>query len=229
MADTNYGVNHPLAVKVWSRKLIHEALKETWFNRFVGSDSNSVVQMKNDLEKGPGDRIRVGLRMLLNGDGVLGDNTLEGSEESLTTYYDDLLIDQLRHAVRSRGKMSEQRVPFSVREEARLGLTDWWSDRLDTMFFNQLTGNTNVSDLRYTGMNATVAPTSVIYGNSDVCSTAASLSASTTFALSLHDFDRAVALAKTRSPMIRPIKQGGDSYYVAFLHPFAVVRLVAQK
>jgi len=229
MADTNYGVNHPLAVKVWSRKLIHEALKETWFNRFVGSDSNSVVQMKNDLEKGPGDRIRVGLRMLLNGDGVLGDNTLEGSEESLTTYYDDLLIDQLRHAVRSRGKMSEQRVPFSVREEARLGLTDWWSDRLDTMFFNQLTGNTNVSDLRYTGMNATVAPTSVIYGNSDVCSTAASLSASTTFALSLHDFDRAVALAKTRSPMIRPIKQGGDSYYVAFLHPFAVFLLRNQS
>lgn len=28
--------------------------------------------------------------------------------------------------------MSEQRVPYSVREEAMMGLKDWWADRLDT-------------------------------------------------------------------------------------------------
>lgn len=228
MADTNYGLNHPLAVKVWSRKLLHEALKQTWFSKFMGGDTNSIVYMKNDLEKGPGDRIRCGLRMLLVGDGIQGDNTLEGSEENLITYSDDLFINQLRHAVRSAGKMSEQRVPFSVREEARLGLTDWWADRLDTSFFNQLTGNTNQSDTRYTGNNATLAPTTVIFGNSDVNGTAASLSATTTSALTLRDFDRAVALAKTRSPMIRPIRMGGDDYYVAFIHTNAVYQLRGQ-
>lgn len=226
MADTSYGVNHPLAVKVWSRKLLHEALKQTWFSKFLGSDTNSIVYMKNDLEKGPGDRIRCGLRMLLTGDGIQGDNTLEGSEESLVTYSDDLLINQLRHAVRSAGKMSEQRVPFSVREEARLGLTDWWADRLDTSFFNQLTGNTNQADTRYTGNNATLAPTTVVYPLDHT--TAASLSATTTHALSLREFDKAVALAKTRTPMIRPIRMGGDDYYVAFIHTNAVYQLRGQ-
>ena len=120
MADTSYGVNNPLAVKIWSRKLLHEALRQTWFSKFIGSGSDALCYMKNDLEKGPGDRIRVGLRMLLTGAGIQGDNTLEGEEEALVTYTDDLLIDQLRHAVRSAGKMSEQRVPFSVREEARM-------------------------------------------------------------------------------------------------------------
>ena len=224
--DTNYALNHPLAVKVWSRKLLQEALKQTWFYKFIGNDSNSVVQMKNDLQKGPGDRIRVGLRMLLTGDGIQGDATLEGSEESLTTYYDDLFIDQLRHAVRSAGKMSEQRVPFSVREEARLGLTDWWSERLDFSFFNQLSGNTNAADTRYTGNNATLAPTTVVYPGDHT--TAASLSATTTHALSLREFDKAVALAKTRTPMIRPVKQGGDRYYVAFLHTNAIYQLRGQ-
>lgn len=30
MANTVYGVNDPLAVKLWSKKLSVEALKETW-------------------------------------------------------------------------------------------------------------------------------------------------------------------------------------------------------
>lgn len=228
MADTNYPVNHPLAVKVWSRKLLHEALKQTWFSKFIGTDSNALCYMKNDLQKGPGDRIRCGLRMLLTGDGTQGDSTLEGTEEQLVTFFDDLLINQLRHAVRSAGKMSEQRVPFSVREEARLALTDWWAERMDTSFFNQLSGNTNQADTRYSGNNATLAPTTVVYGASDVVSTAASLSATTTHALSLRDFDRAVAIAKTRTPMIRPIMQGGDAYYVAFIHTYAVFQIRGQ-
>ena len=226
MGDTNYGVNHPLAVKIWSRKLLHEALKQTWFSKFIGDDSNSVVYLKTDLQKGPGDRVRCGLRMLLTGDGVQGDSTLEGLEESLTTYYDDLFIDQLRHAVRSAGKMSEQRVPFSVREEARMGLTDWWAERLDTSFFNQLCGNTGQADTRYTGNNATLAPTTTVFGADNT--TIGSMSATTTHALTLRDFDKAVAIAKTRSPMIRPIKMGGDSYYVAFLHTNAVFQIRQQ-
>jgi len=223
---TEYGVNHPLAVKAWSRKLLREALKQTWFSKFMGTDSNSLIYIKNDLTKGPGDRVRCGLRMLLTGAGVQGDTTLEGEEEALVTHSDDLFIDQLRHAVRSKGKMSEQRVPFSVREEARAGLQDWWSDRLDTAFLNQLTGNTGQTDTRYTGNQATLAPTTLVLGNSE--GTEESLSASTTNSLTLRDFDKAVALAKTRTPMIRPIKKGGDDYYVAFLHPFAVYQLRGQ-
>jgi len=131
MATTSYGVNAPEAVKLWSRKLFHEALKATWAYKFMGKGSDSIIQIASDTSKGPGDRVRNTLRMLLTGNGIQGDGTLEGNEEALSTYTDDVLINQLRHAVRSGGKMSEQRIPFSVREEARMGLQDWWADRID--------------------------------------------------------------------------------------------------
>lgn len=225
MATTSYGVNHPLAVKLWSRKLFREALKQTYVSRFTGTTSGSVVQIMSDTQKGPGDRIRVPLRMLLSGAGVAGDDTLEGNEEALTTYYDDIVIDQLRHAVRSAGKMSEQRVPFSVREEARMGLQDWWSDRIDDAFFRQICGDTGSSDNRYTGSNDTVAPDSShwIYGEGVDTSEASLTSASDKMSLSMIDY--CVETAKTASPLIKPVRIMGGNYYVMFLHPYQVTSL----
>lgn len=228
MANTEYGVNHPLAVKLWSRKLIREALKQTYVSKFMGKDSSSLVQIKEETSKSAGDRVTVGLRMQLTGAGVAGDSTLEGNEEALSTYNDNIFIDQLRHAVRSSGKMSEQRVPFSVREEARAGLTDWWADRIDTWFFNQVAGNTGQADTRYTGMQATIAP-STTSGNTrhlfsdGTHTTEASLSTTDVFQLSF--IDRAVTTAKTATPLIRPLKVDGQDKYVMFLHPYQVYAL----
>lgn len=232
MATTNYGVNHPLAVKLWSRKLFHEALKQTWAYKFIGRTSNSLLYYKEDLSKSAGDRVRVGLRLLLTGDGIQGDGTLEGNEEALTTHFDDLLINQLRHAVRVGGRMSQQRVPFSIREEARDGLQDWWADRFDTWFFNQISGNSGASDTRRTGHNGVTEPdTSHIFACGPLAAlhtTEASLSATTTHALKLSDIDRAVAKAKTfeqPSVPIRPIKAMGGEYYCLFIHPFQTYQL----
>ena len=101
MATSQYGVNNALTVKLWARKLFQEALKQTWLYKFMGSDARSAIQIINDTSKGPGDRVTVGLRMQLTGQGVLGDGTLEGNEEALTTYTDNLIINQLRYPVRS--------------------------------------------------------------------------------------------------------------------------------
>lgn len=226
MATTSYGVNHPLAVKVWAKKLFVEALKQTYFDRFMGDSPQSLIQVRGELSKSAGDKITVGLRMQLSGTGVSGDGTLEGNEEALTTYSDAVLLDQLRHAVRSAGKMSEQRVPFSVREEARQGLQDWWADRIDTALFNHLGGNTVQTDTRYTGGNSTVAPDAshkVI--PSSASWTTDETSISTTDQFSITCIDMCVEKAKTLSPMIRPIRMGGDEYYVIFLHPYQVYDL----
>ena len=221
MANTSYGVNHPNAVKLWSRKLFHEALKACWAYKFMGKDSNSVIQIHNDTSKGAGDRVRVILRMLLSGDGVQGDGTLEGNEESLTTYTDDVIIDQLRHAVRSGGKMSEQRIPFSVREEARLGLQDWWADRFDTWFFNQACGNQAESDTRKTGNQAVTEPDAdhIIRAGTSATDDAVSGTGSAAVAL-LTDIDALVEKAKTLDPQIRPIMLKGEEKWVYFIHPY---------
>lgn len=219
MADTSYGVNDALAVKLWSKRLIREALKATFVNQFMGESQDELIQVKTETSKGAGDKITFGLRMQLTGDGVSGDGTLEGNEEALVTYSDSITINQLRHAVRSAGKMSEQRVPFSVREEAMSGLRDWWAGRLDTWFANQVTGYTVQSDTRYTGMTATIAPTTaqlLIQGQT----AESSISSADTATLTL--IDRAVTLAKTLTPVIRPLRVNGKPMYVAFLHPYQV-------
>jgi N4-gp56 family major capsid protein len=221
MADTAFGVDHPLAVKLWSKKLLHEALKATWVSKFIGTSKDSVLYKATDLEKEAGDKITYGLRMLLSGDGVQGDGTLEGNEEALSFFDDSIIINQLRHAVRSKGKMSEQRVPYSIREEARQGLTDWFADRFDTAFMNHLAGNSNITDTKLTGNQTVTAPDNdhwILATGVTGSDAEASLSASSIFNLTL--IDRAVTKAKILSPLIRPIMIGGEKKFVMFIHPF---------
>lgn len=91
MAVTSYGTNDPMAVKVWAKKLMVEVLKNCWATKFMGASASSLIQIRDDLTKGPGDKITYGLRMQLDGDGVIGDGTLEGSEEALVVYSDEYL------------------------------------------------------------------------------------------------------------------------------------------
>lgn len=232
MAVSSFGTNSPQAVKLWSRKLFREAIKNTTMAPYLGEGSDSAFQILNETKKGPGDTIYVNLRVQLSGAGIQGDSTLEGNEEALTLYRDTVLIDQLRHAVRSGGKMSEQRIPFSVREEARLGLQDWWADRIDTSIVNAISGNTGQADTRYCGNNATTAPqysaTSGagrwVFVNTNE-STEASIS--TTSTITLAAIDKAIVTAKTCSPVIRPLMVNGKPFYLFFMHPWQVKDLRA--
>ena len=223
MATTAYTVNSSETVKLWRKKLAREALKATWFGKFIGDSSDDLVQVFDETKKSASDRITVILRMQLTGDGVLGDGTLEGNEEALTTYTDNLFIDQLRHAVRSAGKASDQRTSFSVREEAMMGLKDWWAGRLDTAFFNQICGNTAQTDTRYTGNNATIAPDSAhVYRPN---SRANDQSLTTGDEMTLPLIDVLVGMAKLMTPVIRPLKVNGEDKYVMFLHTNQVTQL----
>jgi len=217
MATANqWPVDHPQARKYWASDLFKELLKKTYAFRFMGTSDNSLCQVRNEL-KGDGDRVRVSLRIQLSGAGVLGDNTQEGNEEDLTIYHDDLYINQLRHAVRSTGKMSEQRIPYNVRALARDALADWWADRFDYWFFNQLSGNTDETDTRYTGLQAAIAPENILEPRTSLTSTA---SMSTADIMSVKLIDWAIEKAKLRTYPMRPVKVGGKDYWVLFIHPY---------
>lgn len=223
MAKTAYPVNHPLAVKHWAPDLMKESLKKTQAMKFMGKTSNSLCQMKMELEKEAGDRIRFGIRYQLEGDGVIGDEVLEGNEEALVTFHDDILIDQSRHAVRSDGKMSEQRVPFNVRSEARDGLADWWADKIDTAFFNQLAGNSGVTNGTKIGHNTPTAPDSEHWIISNQ-GTEASLGSSNIFTLGAIDI--MIEKAETLKIPIRPLDLGqGQKKYVLFMHPYQITQM----
>ncbi|PSA72426.1 hypothetical protein BT092_11725, partial [Corynebacterium diphtheriae] len=108
--------------------------------------------------------------------------------------------------------MPEQRIPFSIREEARSGLTDWWATRMDVSLFNQLCGYTPQTDTRYTGNNAVISATSTRVVRQDAVANDNSLSTSNKF--TIDSIDEAVAVAKTLSPMIRPVRHRGEAHNV---------------
>jgi len=225
MALTEFGVNHALAVKRWSTSLAVEAEKKSYFKKFIGS----IIERKTDLEKKAGDQITYGLRMKLRGAGVTGDNTLEGNEEALTYYSDAILIDQLRHAVRSKGKASEQRVPYPMRATAREALATWFAERFDELMFVFLSGARGVDStltlpLSFTSFagNTVTAPDAahIKYANGLAKATITSSDI-----LTLSEIDKLVETAETVDPMIQPIMVDGEKRYILLIHPYQATDL----
>ena len=132
MADWSYGPNAPEAVLIWSSRLFKQAITKTiaWklanISSSVKSEDN-IVQILDDTSKGPGQQITYDLIAKLNGPGIAGDNEIAGEEESLVSYTTTININQLRHAVKIKGAMSQQRVPINMRETAKTRLGDWWA------------------------------------------------------------------------------------------------------
>jgi hypothetical protein len=133
MANTTYGVNDALAVKLWSNRMDVEALKETVAGEYMGSGAGSLAQIMTETTKGAGDSIRYGIRMLATGAGTTENESQEGNEESLTRYSDTLLINEIGHAhrVKAEGTIDRQRVPYDLREESYDSLKDWFADRIN--------------------------------------------------------------------------------------------------
>jgi N4-gp56 family major capsid protein len=222
MTVTAYGVNDALSNKLWAKKLNVEALKETYFGKFMGEESSNMIQVKTELDQNAGDQVTIGLRVQLNGDGATEGQTLTGNEEGLATYNDKLTINELAHAVRVRNKntIDAQRVPFNLRTEGKAGLTDWFANRFDTCMANHLAGNTLVTDPRYTGNNAITAPTNIY--RKAAATDDATINADNTATFNLGIIDALVERAGVASPLIRPLKVNGEKKFLMFLHDYQV-------
>jgi N4-gp56 family major capsid protein len=237
MATTSYGVNDALAVKLFSKELAVEALKATEVAPLFGKSANSIIQIKTDTQKGKGDKITFGLRMQLSGDGFTEGETAEGNGESLTTYSDSILINELGHVVgvKSDNTIDAQRVHHNLRDEAKDGLVDWWAKRIAVSTFNQLCGNTATSGTgfpsssKYTGLNTVTAPSSGRILRAGGLATDALVGADSTAIFDITLIDKCVEIAKTGGSgdlmAIRPAKVDGDEYYVMYLHPSQVTSM----
>jgi N4-gp56 family major capsid protein len=230
---TEFPLGHPLAIQRWSTSLAVEAMKKSYFIKFIGKGPNSMIVQKDELHKGKGDKVTVGLRMKLTQQGIEGDNIIEGDpvgEEAMHFFDDALFIDQLRKSTKSKGKMSEQRVPYSMRKEGRDALSDWWSETIDENLFCYLSGARGVDTsykvpITWTGRanNVLQAPDAdhLIYAGDATSS--ADLDATDT--LKLIDIERLVAIAKTQDPMIQPLRYQGQSKFIMLMHVFQAFAL----
>jgi len=141
MAQTNFAVLTNEELTAWSMDIWKAARNAQFLHRFMGDSSTSMIQRITELTKTKkGARAVMTLVADLEGDGVAGDRTLEGNEESMKSYDQVIQLDQLRHANRHEGRMAEQRSVVKFRKESKDVLAYWLADRMDQLGFLTMSG-----------------------------------------------------------------------------------------
>jgi N4-gp56 family major capsid protein len=241
MSTTNFGLLTSEQKTIWSMDLWKQARNMSFVGKFLGKDSNSIIQHVTELKKSEkGARAVITLLNDMEGDGVAGDRTLEGNEEALKSSDQVIRIDQLRNANRHEGRMADQKSIVNFREQSRDKLAYWLSDRIDQLAFLTLAGiNYSVknsggarvgSDLQYLEFAADVtAPSSKRFARWNGTSKAlewgtGSGSVGTADVPMWQLFVQLKAYAKDN--YIRGIREdGGEETYHCFLSPQAMARL----
>ncbi|MFP4037001.1 MAG: N4-gp56 family major capsid protein [Desulfobacteraceae bacterium] len=232
MAATEFALGDALAVQRWSLSLAREAEVKQYFRKFMGKGPDSLIKVQTELNKQAGEKITVGLRMKLSGDGIEGDNVIEGTsaEEALTFFNDSLFVDQRRKGTKSKGKMSEQRVPYNLRKEGRDALALWYAEDYDQQIMMYLAGARGIDTSFHVGTgwtgranNSLQSPDSdhLIYGGT----ADAKATLTTSDDMSLPIVERLIAKAETLDPMIQPFMINGDKHFVLLMHTFQAYSL----
>jgi len=100
-----------------------------------------MVQRVTELTKNQkGTKANITLLADMTGDGITGDNTLEGNEEALRAYDITIELDQLRFANRIAGRMTDQKTVVNFREQSRDALAYAMADRCDQLAFLTMSG-----------------------------------------------------------------------------------------
>lgn len=225
MAATEFALGDALAVQRWSAELDRETPKKMYFRKFMGASRDNMIVVKSELNKKAGEKITFGLKMKLSGDGVEGDNIIEGTsaEEALSFYNQSLFVDQRRKGTKSKGRMSEQRVPYNMRREGRDSLSTWFAEDYDEQIMMYLAGLRGIDSSFHVGTSWTgranntltdANSENVIYGG-DATSPA---TIGSNDGMSLSIVDKLLAKLETMDPAINPFTINGEKKYVLLMH-----------
>lgn len=225
-----------LRQELWSKELLDDVIRDVQnITRFMGEDPNNIIQVSRDLGKSGGDVQTFGLVARLAGAGVTGDDELEGNEESMKSYDEQVAIDQIRNAVRLKGKLDAQKVIYDQIKSARENLRVWMREFIARQIFLKLGGVTNTT---LVDVNGVTVGTRALWSNTPdyipdateaagsgsryICAKStgtANMGAGDTMTLDL--VTQAATLAKLANPKIQPITGEGEDFYVMYLHPLS--------
>lgn len=205
MADQRNQVNIPanLVPKVWAKKVWHEGVKDSYFDKFTAMDGSNVVHQNKDLTNVKGDSVVFGLMMNLTGSGVEGNRQkLSGSEDTLNIYDFTVQTQLVRNAV-SRFEADDQKTQYDMLKEIKVVLKQWLSDWLDNKLISKLSYNPSNNAVLYASAAGTQ---SSITANDKLTTTIIS---------------RAKRKAMMSAPKVQPIKIDGMDKYIMLVHPWA--------
>lgn len=205
MADQRNQVNIPanLVPKVWAKKVWHEGVKDSYFDKFTAMDGSNVVHQNKDLTNVKGDSVVFGLMMNLTGSGVEGNRQkLSGSEDTLNIYDFTVQTQLVRNAV-SRFEADDQKSQYDMLKEIKVVLKQWLSDWLDDKLISKLSYNPLSTETVFAGA---VATQSSLTANDKLTTTLIS---------------RAKRKAMMHAPKVQPIKVDGMDKYIMLVSPWA--------
>jgi N4-gp56 family major capsid protein len=247
MADTIVPSN--LRVKQWDDNYFIEYIRNNKLAKYMGTDENALVQVKEKLTKSPGDTIVFELINRLQGAGKQDNQTLQGFEEDLSQRSFGITIHLFRHGV-VVPEYEEQVTAVDLRNAGKSVLMNWSMEQTRDRFIRSLgkkntvvpfdtygngtngvtTGITSTyQTANATALNAWMVANAdrVMFGNlianasSGVFATALATVASAQ-KLSASVVSTLKRIAKTSKPKIRPIRVSGDEeWYVMFVNSLA--------
>lgn len=239
MADTRAIAN--LTPEQWDSQFFTEYLTDNRYAGEMGTNENSIIQVKENLTKKPGDRVNFALVNKLTQDAVTGRGTMEGNEEDMGTRSFELAVDKRRNAVRV-AEIDEQFSAISLREAAKFVLKEWSMKDTERLITRAL-GNMNGIDMtaaavglagNQTTLDAWLVDNAdrVWFGNNayaassgDLSAGLATLTAATAAErLTIDAIDQMKFMAlNSANPKIRPIRSetNGKHYFTLYAHPLA--------
>lgn len=226
MADSR--VASGLTVEQWDSQFFTEYLTENRFASEMGTNEASIIQVKENLMKKPGDRVNFALVNKLTQDAITGRSTLEGNEEDMASRSFEVAVNKRRNGVRI-AEIDEQFSAISLREAAKSVLKDWSMKDTEKLIIQALASKngTNFADASESVRDAWLTDnTDRVYFASGYSGTdhSAGLTEQDTTNDKLTAADIVAMKYKalvTASPKIRPIRsaENGRHYFILYCDP----------
>jgi N4-gp56 family major capsid protein len=204
----------------------------------MGTSTGSLIQVREDLTRKPGDTVVFPAMRRLVGAGVTGNTILEGNEEILNLRSLNLVVSAFRHAV-AVSDWDEQKSVVELRDAAREALMTWELEKMRNDIISSLGAMTADGNVQVSYGAATAAQRNtwminnadrVLFGHqkanavSGVMATALLTLASPGDRMSAAVLTLAKRMAKLANPRIRPITVNDDEEWFVVFMPSLVFR-----
>lgn len=122
MAET--AVPSGMTVQQWDDQYFMEYYNKNWFKKFMGTGSSSMIQVRENLTKKPGDSITFQLVNNLVGGAKGATEDLEGQEEDLMLRSHKVSVEEKAHAVKW-SNFEAQKTAIDLRAAHKDALMGW--------------------------------------------------------------------------------------------------------
>ncbi len=224
-----------LTPQQWDDQFFTEFVRTNRFAKYQGTNEMSMIHMKEDLTRKPGDRVTFAAARSLGG-GVSGNQVLEGNESELDTRSLTVAVTPIRNAVMVTD-WDEQKSAIDLRMAARPALKTWSMERWREDIITALKSIPNAAGVMVSWEAATAAERNAwlvdntdrvqfgqLVGNasSGVVATALATVDATNDKLTAATLSMAKRRAQTARPRMQPIRVNGDEeWYVVFANPMS--------